>query len=137
MITRVGPAIAPIAKEVIKKTPPAIGRSMAPVAGAVAKQSPKIAVGAAIYDAYKTAKENFSLPDYLSNKVIKNSEELLDILNEYAGPLVSSAGNAVNVLIQFAIKNSLPLGIVLAILAGGKIIWDIVKSSPSFKKSAM
>lgn len=129
LLARLGPALATAGRAIASKTPGAMtatGRAAAPVAGAVARQSPAIAGGAAIYDLYSTVKEKLGLNDKTANQTFSDEDSLMNTIKKFLGPMGGQAENALRAIADFAIKNALPLAVIIGLLYGGKQLLNMV-----------
>ena len=108
-------------------------RAAAPAAGAVAKGGAEIAAknavplasGAAIWDAYKSVKDQFfGGNDSAAGEVFKDTNSVIDAVKKYGGQAVQSMSAQLPAIADMAVKYALPIGIVIALLYGGKKLID-------------
>lgn len=129
----VGSAATTVAKgvgNVAKAAAPAAGQVAKGAADVAAKNAVPIASGAAIWDAYDTVKQKlFGGDEGKAGEVFHDSESLMAKIKELAGGAISNAGSMLPSLVEMAIKYALPIGIVLAVIYGGKKLIDSLFSS--------
>jgi hypothetical protein len=129
----VGSAATTAAKgvgNVAKATAPVVGQVAKGAADVAAKNAVPIAGGMAIWDAYDTVKQKlFGGNEAAAGEVFHDSESLMAKIKELAGGAISNAGSMLPSLVEMAIKYALPIGIVLAVIYGGKKLIDSLFSS--------
>ena len=129
----VGSAATTAAKgvgNVAKATAPVAGQVAKGAADVAAKNAVPIAGGMAIWDAYDTVKQKlFGGNEAAAGEVFHDSESLMAKIKELAGGAISNAGSMLPSLVEMAIKYALPIGIVLAVIYGGKKLIDSLFSS--------
>jgi hypothetical protein len=129
----VGSAATTAAKgvgNVAKATAPVAGQVAKGAADVAAKNAVPIAGGMAIWDAYDTVKQKlFGGDENKAGEVFHDSESLMTKIKELAGGAISNAGSMLPSLVEMAIKYALPIGIVLAVIYGGKKLIDSLFSS--------
>ena len=129
LLTRAAPALLKT-WNAAKAAAPSVARGAGAAAKGgtkiVAKNAPSIAGGYAIYDMYNTAKEKLGKA---ADEVFDDPNSLVSALKNYAGDIASkiNQGNLL-ALAQAATTFALPLGVVLAIIYGGKKLIDKVLS---------
>jgi hypothetical protein len=129
----VGSAATTAAKgvgNVAKATAPVAGQVAKGAADVAAKNAVPIAGGMAIWDAYDTVKKSlFGGNEAAAGEVFHDPESLMAKIKELAGGAISNAGSMLPSLVEMAIKYALPIGIVLAVIYGGKKLIDSLFSS--------
>jgi hypothetical protein len=129
-----GRAAAPVVGKAVGNA----AKAAAPVAGQVAKGAADVAAknavpiagGMAIWDAYDTVKQKlFGGNEAAAGEVFHDSESLMAKIKELAGGAMSNVGSMLPSLVEMAIKYALPIGIVLAVIYGGKKLIDSLFSS--------
>jgi hypothetical protein len=129
----VGSAATTAAKgvgNVAKATAPVAGQVAKGAADVAAKNAVPIAGGMAIWDAYDTVKKSlFGGNEAAAGEVFHDSESLMAKIKELAGGAMSNVGSMLPTLVDMAIKYALPIGIVLAVIYGGKKLIDSLFSS--------
>ena len=112
----VGNAIAKGAGSIAKTGAEVLGKSGIP--GAVAQNAPKVATGAAIWDAYDTVKKQvFGGNDQAAGQIFNDKNELVNAVKKLI-PNVDASG-LLGSLVDMAIKYALPIGVVIALIYGG------------------
>jgi len=113
-----------------KAAAPAVGQVAKGAADVAAKNAVPIASGMAIWDAYDTVKKQlFGGDENKAGEVFHDPESLMARIKELAGGAISGAGSMLPSLVEMAIKYALPIGIVLAVIYGGKKLIDSLFSS--------
>ena len=133
----VGQAVGSAAKtaatgvgNVAKATAPVAGQVAKGAADVAAKNAVPIAGGMAIWDAYDTVKKSiFGGDENKAGEVFHDPESLMAKIKELAGGAISNAGSMLPTLADMAIKYALPIGIIIAVIYGGKKLIDSLFSS--------
>jgi hypothetical protein len=129
----VGSAATTAAKgvgNVAKATAPVAGQVAKGAADVAAKNAVPIAGGMAIWDAYDTVKKSiFGGDESKAGEVFHDPESLMAKIKELAGGAISNAGSMLPTLVDMAIKYALPIGIIIAVIYGGKKLIDSLFSS--------
>jgi hypothetical protein len=124
------PAVGKAVGNVAKATAPVAGQVAKGAADVAAKNAVPIAGGMAIWDAYDTVKKSlFGGNENAAGEVFHDSESLMAKIKELAGGAISNAGSMLPTLVDMAIKYALPIGVVLAVIYGGKKLIDNLFSS--------
>jgi hypothetical protein len=124
------PAVGKAVGNVAKATAPVAGQVAKGAADVAAKNAVPIAGGMAIWDAYDTVKQKlFGGNETAAGEVFHDPESLMAKIKELAGGAMSNVGSMLPALVDMAIKYALPIGIVLAVIYGGKKLIDSLFSS--------